>query len=344
MEDTMVTVTDPAPREVTAPYRGFLSWVSWRSIFAGIITAIAIGIVLALLGMALGFTVLDPMSRDPLAGVGLTFGIWTLISGIVSLIVGGFVAGLFAGQRGGMHGFLVWAAVLIIGAFSTSMAAGMALQGIGNLLGGAGSVASAIAEQAGDLAKQGMSMMQDESSSDQDDPRIMSILRDTGVQELQPSTFMGQLGAMRRDLSTTLQRMNLDNYDSVINTFLQRQKQRLDALQNIRIDRSAAIQGLMRSRDISAEQANTLLNEALNVYYYRIDQLKSGITQAQQQVEDTRQYVKQVAEDARKMADEATNAIAKSALMAAIALILGAIGSIVGGNFGVRHSRRYDTL
>ena len=109
----MAIVTEPTTRgDEVASFR-FTSWVSWKSIFAGLIAAIAVGVVLALLGMALGFTVFDPMSGDPLAGVGLTFGLWTLICGIVSLVVGGYVGGLSAGRYGGTHGFLVWCAVLI---------------------------------------------------------------------------------------------------------------------------------------------------------------------------------------------------------------------------------------
>ncbi len=340
----MAIVTEPTTRgDEVASFR-FTSWVSWKSIFAGLIAAIAVGVVLALLGMALGFTVFDPMSGDPLAGVGLTFGLWTLICGIVSLVVGGYVGGLSAGRYGGTHGFLVWCAVLIAGVFSTSLAAGMAAQGVGNLLGAASSVAAHIADEAGSLAKLGINTIREESPSNRNEPRVMAILRDTGVKELQPSAFMGQLQAMRSDLDNTLHRLTLDNYETVINTFLQRQKERLDTLQNAPINRSAAIQGLMRSRNISAEQADTLLNEALNVYNYRLDQVKSAVTQAQDQVENTRQYLKQVAEDARKAAAEASAAIARSALMAAVALILGAVGSIIGGRFGARHSRRYETL
>lgn len=340
----MATVTEPITRVGEVASYHFTSWVSWKSIFAGLIAAVGVGVVLGLLGMALGFTVFDPMSSDPLAGVGLTFGLWTLICGIISLVVGGYVGGLSAGRYGGTHGFLVWCAVLIAGIFSTSVAAGMAVQGIGNLLSGAGSAAASIAEQASGLAKLGLNAIQEDSSSNQNDPRMMAILRDTGVKELQPSAFMGQLQAMRSDLDSTLHRLTLDNYESVINTFLQRQKERLDSLQNIRLDRNAAVQGLMHNRDISAEQANALLNEALNVYNYRLDQVKSAITQAQDQVENTRQYMKQIAEDARKAADETSAAIARSALMAAIALILGAVGSIIGGRLGARHNCRYDTL
>lgn len=202
----MAIVTEPTTRgDEVASFR-FTSWVSWKSIFAGLIAAIAVGVVLALLGMALGFTVFDPMSGDPLAGVGLTFGLWTLICGIVSLVVGGYVGGLSAGRYGGTHGFLVWCAVLIAGVFSTSLAAGMAAQGVGNLLGAASSVAAHIADEAGSLAKLGINTIREESPSNRNEPRVMAILRDTGVKELQPSAFMGQLQAMRSDLDSTLHR------------------------------------------------------------------------------------------------------------------------------------------
>ena len=50
--------------------------VSWRNVIAGVFTTFAVSIVLALLGLALGFTVIDPLSRDPLSGLGTAFGAW----------------------------------------------------------------------------------------------------------------------------------------------------------------------------------------------------------------------------------------------------------------------------
>ena len=88
----MSTVMDRLEREPEASSLCLISRVSWKSIFAGALTAVAIGIVLALLGVALGFTVVDPLDASPFSGVGLTFGIWTLISGVVSLVAGGLSA------------------------------------------------------------------------------------------------------------------------------------------------------------------------------------------------------------------------------------------------------------
>ncbi len=318
----------------------FKSGVSWRGIFAGVITAIAVGIVLSLLGIALGFKVVNPMTSHPLAGVGITMGIWTLVSGIVSLAAGGFVAGLFSGHRGAVHGFLVWAAVLIVGVFSTSIAAGTLVQGLGGMLSGAGSVASSVAEGVGEVTKHGISMVQKNNEGSRESPRILSILRDTGIRELQPAFFMGQLSEIRRDLAGSLRQMTAENYENVIRDFLERQKQRLNTLQSVKIDRDAAIRALMKERNISAEQAARLLDEALDLYAYRVDQITSAVDQAEQQMQEVKQYIRQAREEARRLAEEAADAAAKSALMAAVALILGAVAGILGGICGLRCGHR----
>ena len=75
-------------------------WASWSSILAGVVTALAISIVMSIIGVSLGFKVVDPKSSDPASGLGKTFGIWSAISVIVSMAAGGFISGLFSAQRG----------------------------------------------------------------------------------------------------------------------------------------------------------------------------------------------------------------------------------------------------
>ena len=80
---------------------------SWRYVFAGVVAALAVSIIMAVLGVALGFTVIEPMSNDPFDGLGMAFGFWSILSVILSLAAGGFVAGRFAGERGCEHGLMV---------------------------------------------------------------------------------------------------------------------------------------------------------------------------------------------------------------------------------------------
>lgn len=342
----MSTATEHTDKEdVFAPSNCLMSWVSWRSIAAGVLTAIAISIVMALLGVALGFTVIDPLDNDPMAGVGIAFGIWSLLSVVISLGCGGYIAGFFAGNRGCVHGFLVWAAILTLGTLFSSIAAGMTLKTVGEVIGsGAAGVASSITDQAGDLTAKGIDRLSRnfQYPPDRQDPRAMSVLRDTGIEQLQPSFWMEQMNDARRDFQGTVGRLTADsdNYDKVIGDFLNRQKDRVDAIKKRDIDREAALQGLMMARGISRDEADRLLEPALRMYNDRLDRAESLLTEAQGHIEETRDYLKQVADSARKQADEFASAAAASALMAAIGLIIGAVAAMLGGRCGVRRGLR----
>ena len=66
--------------------------LSWGSIIAGAVSAAAVFAVLSLLTAALGFGLFAPTSNDPMAGVGVGTGIWTIITLIISFCAGGYVA------------------------------------------------------------------------------------------------------------------------------------------------------------------------------------------------------------------------------------------------------------
>lgn len=98
--------------------------VSWGSIVAGVVTFIALTVVLGMASAAMG---LDGAS-------GTATGIWTVVALAVALAAAGYVAGALATRAGVLHGFLTWAAsllavLLIAGWFGTSLlgAAGTAL-------------------------------------------------------------------------------------------------------------------------------------------------------------------------------------------------------------------------
>ncbi|MCD8140080.1 MAG: hypothetical protein LUE17_09950 [Planctomycetaceae bacterium] len=112
----------------------FWALISWQSILAGVITALAISIIMAVLGVALGFTVIKPTSNKPFSGLGTAFGIWSAISVLLSLGAGGFVAGMFSGISGREHGFMVWASALIVATLFSSLAFGSAVRGVNSAM------------------------------------------------------------------------------------------------------------------------------------------------------------------------------------------------------------------
>ena len=93
---------------------GLLRRVSWGAIFAGSITAVAVMALLSILGLSIGFGVIDPtFDENPVSGLGTGTMVWLAITGLISMFVGGFIAGRFAGlprmMSSALHGVVVWA-------------------------------------------------------------------------------------------------------------------------------------------------------------------------------------------------------------------------------------------
>lgn len=109
------TVRYEAP--VALPLR---SRLSWPAIFAGITLAIAIQLVLALLGTGIGFSLVDPVQgTTPEAGsFGIGAGIYWIASTIVSLGIGSYAAARVAGVNdrfdGLVHGLTIWGLIPVL--------------------------------------------------------------------------------------------------------------------------------------------------------------------------------------------------------------------------------------
>ena len=332
----------------------YLFAISWQSIIAGAITTLAISIVLAVLGVALGFTVVKPRSDHPASGLGTAFGVWGVISVIVSLAAGGFVAGMFASGKGAEHGFMVWATVLIVGALFSSAAVGMAVRTVGSVVkgfgSGAASVASSVGSAMGDgvsnLAHGAMDQIQKhvglEFDADQLGDKVTATLRDTGIDSLQPDFLKDKLREAKSDLRSALQKISGDtgNYEQVISEFLNKQKARFDSITKD-VDKNTAVTALMKKRDMSKQDAEEAVDGALYAYNRAVSKAKEAVNEIQQQIQDTKEQLRETAEQARITADRFASSAAKSALAAAVALILGAVVCVYAGHCGNRYSPNY---
>jgi hypothetical protein len=121
--------------------------VSWGAIFAGAIAVIAIELLLNLLGAGVGAATVNPL-QGQLPGQGLALGavIWFVLSCIISLFIGGWIAGRLADspskRDGALYGFVTWALASLVLVYMLSTA-------IGGVLGGAASVLGKTASLAG---------------------------------------------------------------------------------------------------------------------------------------------------------------------------------------------------
>ncbi|HKG55809.1 MAG TPA: hypothetical protein VKA85_00995 [Candidatus Limnocylindrales bacterium] len=112
--------------------------VRWGPVVAGLVTALSVFLLLSLLALGLGVAAVNSTnSGNQTSTIGTAGTIVAAVIGILSFVIGGFVAGRSAavGGRGAgaLNGFLVWAlgvtAILLLGA-----------AGLGSLLGAAGDI------------------------------------------------------------------------------------------------------------------------------------------------------------------------------------------------------------
>lgn len=113
--------------------------ISWGAVIAGAVIAIAIHFLLSLLGVGIGLSTVDPAGSPEAESLGIGAGIWWVISSIISIIVGGYVAarleGLPSRGDGIIHGVLVWAVTLLVMVWLLASAAGGLIGGAFNLVG-----------------------------------------------------------------------------------------------------------------------------------------------------------------------------------------------------------------
>lgn len=126
-----------------------LNEISWGAVFAGVVVALVIQLILNMFGIGIGAATLDPgMSDNPSAtAFSIGAGIWWMLSGILASLGGGYAAGRLAGKpkqsTAAWHGLTAWAFTTLIIFYLLSSTVGSIVGGAYSTLTGAiGNVAS----------------------------------------------------------------------------------------------------------------------------------------------------------------------------------------------------------
>lgn len=125
--------------------------LSWGGIIAGVFAAIALQLLLNLLGIGVGASSINAAQGDQ-PGQGMAIGavIWFVLSWVLSLAIGAWVACQFAPhgdrRKGALQGFVVWCVASLVVVYLLSTAAG-------NMIGGTASVIGRTASLVGSGAK-----------------------------------------------------------------------------------------------------------------------------------------------------------------------------------------------
>lgn len=115
--------TEPVSTVATADYH---DRARWGPVLAGLFTAIATQLVLSSLGAAIGLTSVanSGAPRSDAGGVGSAVGIWSIISLLISLFIGGWITARACGPMSKssalLNGAVLWATTLAISAWLLS--------------------------------------------------------------------------------------------------------------------------------------------------------------------------------------------------------------------------------
>ncbi len=313
--------------------------ISWASIFAGVVAVLAISLLLSLLGVALGFSMLDPESATDIGnGSGTAVTIWTIVSLLVSLALGGFIAGRLAGNDGYIHGFLVWSLTLIIGLIFSVMTINSAARLTGNAISSmtsvTGSVASSLGKGGVDLVGMGTQAFEELVPMPElknADVNIEQALQKSGIPELQPNYLKTQLEWAKGQVQTAAKDLvlNPNESDKIIQTLSNNLKARADSITSA-VNKEEVSQALAANSNLTPQEAE----RAVNNYLQQQDQF---FIKLEENVQQAKVRYAQLKAEAKEKAAAATNAAAKAALWSFFGLLIGLIVSVLAGKMGMQH-------
>ncbi len=136
--------------------------ISWGAIFAGVVIAVAVQLVMGILGTGIGLSMVDPVegSTPGATGFGIGAGLYWLITTVVALGAGGYAAARVSGVTEKfdalVHGLVVWGVTLIQTLYLLTSAVGGIIGGafrtVGAVAGAAGSTVGAAAPRVAQVA------------------------------------------------------------------------------------------------------------------------------------------------------------------------------------------------
>ena len=145
--------------------------ISWAAIFGGVILVVAVQLLLSMLGAGIGLGTVNANagSTPDASSFGIGAGVWWLVSSVVALGFGGFVAGWLAGIElrwdGLLHGLVTWGIATLLTIYLLSSAVGGIIGGGLSALGGITSAAGSGIKDAAQAAGVSPDVVQQQAQS-----------------------------------------------------------------------------------------------------------------------------------------------------------------------------------
>lgn len=302
--------------------------ISWAAVFAGLTVALGVQLILSLLGIGIGATTIDPLTeQNPMSGIGLGTGIWFMITSLIALFAGGWVAGRMAGIPRNLdsvlHGFLTWGLVTLLTFYLLTTTVGSLISGAAGVL---GKTLSAVGQGVAAVAPEAASALGSEMQQRGIDwgtikQEARALLQQTGKPQLQPQNIQNQAADAAQDMRKSAgdAAQNPQAAETELNNAITRLFNRAEGAVNA-ADREALINVLVARTNMSRAEATQT-----------VDRWEQTYQQARAQYEQTKAQVEQ---KTRETADAAAKGLAKAALWTFVIMLLSAGAAALGGYIG----------
>ena len=326
MNSHAATISDPMVTTRTDSH-----WhrrVSWGAVLAGMVIAVVVQLVLGLVGAGIGLSTVDPLrySTPDASTFGIGAGIWWIVSSVIALFAGGWVAGHLSGSTEAtdslLHGLLTWGMATLVTVYLLASLVGSVVRGGASVVGKTASVAAA---GAGAVAAPAADMVKDRMAAsgitlETVTAQAQKLLAQTGNPALQPGAIAQQASAAAGQIAGAGATGNppAEDLQGVLQRIIASGKSTLD-----QADRESVVNVVMARTGVSRAEAEQRTDAWIKQYQDARVQFEQKKTEAEAK--------------ARQVADDTASASSKAALGMALALVLGAIAAAIGGRTGRRH-------
>lgn len=308
----------------TVPTGGtsFYRRVSWGAIIAGTLVALVTMLLLNLLGIGIGLGSINPMEEaQPFSGLGTGSIIWWVVSNLIAIFAGAYVAGKLAGVPTGststMHGILSWCLYTLVSFWILTSAVGSLISGVGSVISGtlsaAGSGVEALAKNT--QGNQDQSSLISFSDIKQEADRILNSRENVAyvpdsaerIAEDVNQKLGRQADISTRDIRNVSRAVLFENGKLADN-----------------IQREDVVRAVEDETNLSRQEANEVADVIVREYNEAKQEFQQFMQETEQQAEQTSQQVAETTSSA--------------AIWTFVALALGAVVSGVGGRTGKPHT------
>lgn len=302
--------------------------ISWGSVFAGVLIAIVTQIALSLLGIGIGLSTVDPKTEaNPTAGLGMGTAIWYIITSLLALFAGGWIAGRLAPTRrlfdGIIHGILAWSLVTLITLYFLTTTIGSILGGVGKLAGSTLGVVGKVAGQGAQAAAPAIKDAVQDQGIDLSSLKkeATTLLRQTGKAGLQPKALSKQVDAAENKVSNSADdaASNPQQSDDEIGGLIDKLSNQGKGLTS-QVDKEAVVNVIVARTGKSRQEAGQIADNWI-----------ATSKQAAAKWEQTKQEAEA---KTREVADKAAKAASTAAIFTFIGLVLGAVVAAYGAKKG----------